>query len=46
MNQLHEQDYILAPVNKAKSVRLTDDGLQESERLFNKLFAKNSGSTL
>lgn len=40
MNRLHEKDYILDPVNKSKSVRLTDEGLQESERLFNKLFTK------
>ena len=46
MNRLHEKDYISNPVNKAKSVRLTDEGLQESERLFKKLFAKSSGSTL
>ncbi len=46
MNRLHEKDYISNPVNKAKSVRLTDEGLQESERLFNKLFTKSSGSTL
>ncbi len=40
MNRLHEKDYILDPVNQSKSVRLTDEGLQESERLFNKLFTK------
>ena len=40
MNRLHDKDYILDPVNKTKSVRLTDEGLQESERLFNKLFTK------
>ncbi|MFP6827588.1 MAG: DUF6429 family protein [Gammaproteobacteria bacterium] len=32
------KDYNLDPVNKTKSVRLTDERRQESERLFNKLF--------
>lgn len=40
LNRLHEKDYILDPVNKAKAVRLTDEGVQEAERLFNALFAK------
>ncbi len=31
---------ILDPVGKAKSVVLTEQGLAESELLFNKLFAK------
>ncbi|MFB2707349.1 DUF6429 family protein [Marinobacter shengliensis] len=30
------------PVGKAKSVLFTEDGLKESERLFQKLFAKDS----
>lgn len=40
MNRLHEKGYIFDPVDKAKSVALTEEGLREAERLFNKLFAK------
>ena len=40
MNRLHEKGFISNPVGKAKSVALTDKGLLESERLFNKLFVK------
>ena len=40
MNRLHEKGFISNPVGKAKSVLLTDKGLQESERLFSKLFVK------
>jgi hypothetical protein len=40
MNRLHEQGFISNPVGKAKSVALTDRGLQESERLFRKLFVR------
>ncbi len=40
MNRLYEKGFISNPVGKAKSVALTDKGLQESERLFNKLFVK------
>jgi hypothetical protein len=40
MNRLHEKGYIGDPVNKAKSVVLTDEGLAESKRLFAELFAK------
>ncbi|ROT94535.1 hypothetical protein EB809_19300 [Marinobacter sp. R17] len=39
-NRLHEKGYIDDPVNKAKSVQLTEEGLKESERLFHKLFTK------
>ena len=42
MNRLHEQGFISNPVGKAKSVLLTDKGLQESERLFSKLFVKRA----
>lgn len=38
MNQLHEKGLISDPVSKAKSVALTENGLQESERLFEKFF--------
>jgi hypothetical protein len=40
MNRLHEKGMILDPVGKAKSVVLTEEGVAESERLFNELFAK------
>ncbi len=40
-NRLHKKGLICDPVGKAKSVVLTDEGLKQSEVLFNKLFAKN-----
>ncbi|MEX0708414.1 MAG: DUF6429 family protein [Woeseia sp.] len=40
MNRLHEKGFISDPVSKAKSVVLTEEGLKEAERLFNKLFVK------
>jgi len=40
MNRLHEKEFIFNPVNKAKSVGQTEEGIKESERLFQKLFAK------
>jgi hypothetical protein len=40
MNRLHEKGFITDPVNKAKSVVLTEDGLLESERLFKQFFSK------
>lgn len=40
MNRLHEKGFICDPVNKAKSVVLTDEGLTESERLFEELFGR------
>ena len=41
MNRLHEKGFISNPENKAKSVVLSESGLAESERLFNKLFARH-----
>ncbi|GGO80939.1 hypothetical protein GCM10011348_18790 [Marinobacterium nitratireducens] len=41
MNRLHEKGLIGSPVGKAKSVLFTENGLKESERLFQKLFAKD-----
>jgi hypothetical protein len=38
MNRLHEKGLISEPVSKAKSVALTENGLRESERLFEKFF--------
>jgi Domain of unknown function (DUF6429) len=40
LNRLHENRLISNPVSKPKSVRLTEEGLRESERLFLKLFTK------
>ena len=40
MNRLHEKGYIDNPINKTKSVWLTDEGLQKSELLFKKLFSQ------
>jgi hypothetical protein len=40
MNRLHDKGFISNPIGKAKSVMLTDKGLEESERLFRKLFVK------
>ena len=40
MSRLHEKGYIGDPVNKAKSVVFTDEGLRESERLFKEMFTK------
>lgn len=38
MNRLYEKGLIGNPVGKAKSVVFTEEGLKESERLFQKLF--------
>jgi len=40
MNRLHEKGFISDPIGKAKSVLLSERGLKESERLFNRLFAR------
>lgn len=40
MTRLHEKGLIENPVNKAKSVVLTEKGLTEAERLFQELFVK------
>ena len=39
-DRLYRQGLIEDPINKTKSVVLTEQGLEEAERLFNKLFAK------
>lgn len=43
LNRLHRKGMIGDPVSKAKSVVLTDQGLEESERLFRKLFERTPG---
>jgi hypothetical protein len=40
LKRLHAKGLISDPVNKAKSVVLTDEGLRASERGFTKLFTK------
>ncbi|MDR3054137.1 MAG: DUF6429 family protein [Zoogloeaceae bacterium] len=42
MSRLHEKGFISDPVNKAKSVVFTDEGLRESERLLQSLFGHNA----
>ena len=44
MARLHEKGYISDPVGTAKSVVFTDEGLRESARLLNTLFARQRGS--
>ena len=39
MERLHTKGFISDPVNKAKSVVFTDEGLRQSEALFRKFFA-------
>ncbi len=38
MNRLHEKGFIGDPVNKAKSVWLTEEGIARSEKLFREMF--------
>jgi len=38
LSRLHARGLIGDPINKAKSVVLTEDGLRESERLFKQFF--------
>lgn len=40
LGRLHEQNLILDPVGKAKSVVLTDEGRRRSEEAFNRLFKR------
>nr|WP_315594904.1 DUF6429 family protein [uncultured Cupriavidus sp.] len=40
LNRLHERGLIGDPVNRAKSVWLTEEGLGEAERLFTKYFVR------
>lgn len=42
MNRLHEKGFIGDPVNKAKSVWLTDDGIARLEQLFREMFMVRS----
>ena len=40
LERLHARGLIADPVNKAKSVILTDEGLRQSEELFRVLFTR------
>ena len=40
LDRLHRKGLIFDPMNKAKSVVLTEDGLREAEWLFEALFAR------
>jgi len=40
LNRLHEKGLIADPVNKAKSVVFTDEGLKRAEELFRTMFTK------
>ena len=40
LNRLHEKGFIEDPVNKNKSVVLTEKGMAESKRIFEMLFEK------
>jgi hypothetical protein len=42
MNRLHEKGFICDPVNKNKSVVLTEKGIAESKRLFEAMFVKKT----
>jgi len=39
-DRLHQKGLIDDPVNKSKSLMLTDEGLRQSEELFRKLFTR------
>ncbi|KDB09688.1 hypothetical protein LIG30_0008 [Burkholderia sp. lig30] len=45
LDRLHERGLIDEPVNKAKSVILTEEGLRESERLFKQHFVTAGSKT-
>lgn len=42
LDRLHEKDLIENPANEAKSVVLTDEGLQHAEAQFHKLFTRHA----
>ncbi|HEX3438948.1 MAG TPA: DUF6429 family protein [Pseudolabrys sp.] len=41
MDRLHKKGLISDPVGRAKSVVLTDEGLEKAERLFRDMFGAN-----
>ncbi|HKT62529.1 DUF6429 family protein [Burkholderia sp. 22313] len=44
LNRLHARGLIGDPINKTKSIVLTDEGLRESERLFRLQFVDSRGA--
>ena len=44
MNRLHAKGFISEPWGKAKSIVFTEKGLQEAERLLEKLFSKDKAA--
>jgi len=42
LNRLHERGFITDPKSKAKSVVFTEEGVEESQRLFETLFLRGS----
>jgi len=40
MDRLHAKGFISNPVGKAKSVVLSEEGMERSERLFREMFAR------
>ena len=44
MNRLHRKGYILDPINKNKSVVLTDKGIEDSQSLFHKYFQQDESN--
>jgi Domain of unknown function (DUF6429) len=46
MDRLHAKGIISDPVGKAKSVMFSEEGLRQSERLFNQLFGVHYISTI
>lgn len=42
LNRLHEKGFIADPKNKAKSVVFTEDGIEESQRLFEMFFRRGT----
>jgi hypothetical protein len=44
MDRLHEKGMIFNPAGRAKSVIMTNEGLERAERLFEELFARKSSA--
>lgn len=42
LNRLHEKGFITDPRSKAKSVTFTEEGIEESQQLFEKLFRRGT----
>lgn len=42
MDRLHQQELILDPAGKARSIVLTDEGRRRSQEAFNRLFTKRT----